>query len=159
MDCRIASWREYLRSVPLHCLLLSISLWLREFFLTGLILQKCFHFKKKAMIMCLTITGWYLCCHLSQKLSKIVLIQDEYCFPNQNLSYDGQYGFRKIYSSELAVVELVVRIHLYMGKGRIPLLGFLQGIWHCRSFHSFDQVEFILIFWLCFNVVAKLLIP
>ena len=78
------------------------------------------------MIICLTITGRYLCSHPSQKSSKKVFIQVYDYFLKQKLFYDGQYGFRKIHSTELAAVELVDRIRLYLDKGQIPLSVFLD---------------------------------
>ena len=89
------------------------------------------------MIMCLIITGQYLCCHLSRKsLKKVVFIQVNDYFLKQNLLYDGQNGFRKILSTELAVVELVDRIRLYMDKGQIPLSVFLDLI---KAFDTLDH--------------------
>ena len=43
-----------------------------------------------------------------------------------NNNIDGQYGFRKIHSTELAAVELVDRIRMYLDKGQIPLSVFLD---------------------------------
>ena len=75
------------------------------------------------MIMCLIITGQYLCCHLSSVV--IYSFFSDY-FLKQNLLYDGQCGFQKIHSTELAAIELVDRIHLYMNKGQIPLSVFVD---------------------------------
>ena len=75
--------------------------------------------------MCLRITDQYRCCNLSRKLSKKVFIQVYDYFSKQNLLNDVQYGFRKIHFTELATVELVDRIRLYMDKGQIPLSVFL----------------------------------
>ena len=58
---------------------------------------------------------------ISKVVEKIVFIQFYDYFSKQNLLYDGQYGFRKIHSTELTAVELVDRIRLYMDKGQIPL--------------------------------------
>ena len=63
---------------------------------------------------------------ISKVVEKIVFIQVYDYFSKQNLLYDGQYGFRKIHSTELAAVELVDRIRLYMDKSQIPLSVFLD---------------------------------
>ena len=63
---------------------------------------------------------------ISKVVEKIVFIQVYDYFSKQNLLYDGQYGFRKIHSTELAAVELVDRIRLYLDKGQIPLSVFLD---------------------------------
>ena len=47
---------------------------------------------------------------ISNVVKKIVFIQVYDYFSKQKLSYDGQYGFRKTHSTELATVELVDRI-------------------------------------------------
>ena len=102
-----------------------ISLWLQKFFMTSFRLQKWFHFSRKEMTMCLIITGQYLCCPLSRKLSK-------------NSFYSGLRLFFKteyviwwpVWLSKntfhLAAVELVDRIRLYMDKGQIPLSVYLD---------------------------------
>ena len=63
---------------------------------------------------------------ISKVVDKIVFIQVYDYFSKQKLLYDGQYGFRKIHSTELAAVELVDRIRLYLDKGQIPLSVFLD---------------------------------
>ena len=63
---------------------------------------------------------------ISKIVEKIVFIQVYDYFSKQKLLYDGQYGFRKIHSTELAAVELVDRIRLYLDKGQIPLSVFLD---------------------------------
>ena len=63
---------------------------------------------------------------ISKVVEKIVFIQVYDYVSKQKLLYDGQYGFRKIHSSELAAVELVDRIRLYLDKGQIPLSVFLD---------------------------------
>ena len=64
---------------------------------------------------------------ISKVVEKIVFIQVYDHFLKQKLLYDGQYGFRKIHSTELAAVESVDRIRLYLDKGQIPLSVF----WIC----------------------------
>ena len=63
---------------------------------------------------------------ISKVVEKIVFIQVYDYFSKQKLLYDGQYGFWKIHSTELAAVELVDRIRLYLDKGQIPLSVFLD---------------------------------
>ena len=63
---------------------------------------------------------------ISKVVEKIVFIQVYDYVSKQKLLYDGQYGFRKIHSSELAAIELVDRIHLYLDKGQLPLSVFLD---------------------------------
>ena len=63
---------------------------------------------------------------ISKVVEKIVFIKVYDYFSKQNLLYDCQYGFRKIHSTELATVDLIDRIRLYLDRGQIPLSVFLD---------------------------------
>ena len=59
-------------------------------------------------------------------ISRVVFNQLYDYMHKNKLLYVSQYGFRKIHSTELASVELVDRIRLYIDIGKVPLSVFLD---------------------------------
>ena len=58
---------------------------------------------------------------ISKIFEKVILIQINQYFSNNNLYYSSQYGFRQSHSTELAVLEIVDKIAYQMDQDNIPL--------------------------------------
>ena len=63
---------------------------------------------------------------MSKIFEKVAFIQLYDYFNSNNLFYKSQYGFRSLYSTELASAEMVDRIHKHLDKGKIPISVFLD---------------------------------
>jgi len=63
---------------------------------------------------------------ISKVFEKIMFLQIENYFCENNLFYAGQYGFKKHHSCELAAIELVDRITLDIDNRKTPLAVFLD---------------------------------
>ena len=62
---------------------------------------------------------------ISKLFEKVIYRQLYKYFEDSNLFYEGQYGFRKSHSTELASLELVNRLSK-MDKGGVPLAIFID---------------------------------
>ena len=58
---------------------------------------------------------------ISKIFEKVILLQINHHFIENNLYYPSQYGFRQYHSTELTVLEIVDRILYQMDQDRIPL--------------------------------------
>jgi len=63
---------------------------------------------------------------LSKIFEKIILNQLLEYFNQNSLLYKSQYGFRKGFSTELAVLEFVDRVYTEMDRGNVPISVFLD---------------------------------
>lgn len=63
---------------------------------------------------------------ISKVFERVVHTQLFQYFSDNNLFYNHQYGFRKDYSTETAVLELVDRIHADLDERKLPLAIFLD---------------------------------
>ena len=63
---------------------------------------------------------------ISKVFEKVIFKQIHHYFKINNLYYSGQYGFREMHSTQLAVVELIDRIITDMDSGKVPLNIFID---------------------------------
>ena len=63
---------------------------------------------------------------MSKVFEKIAFKQLYDYFTSNNLLYSSQYGFRSLYSTELASAEMIDRIHKHLDSGKIPISIFLD---------------------------------
>ena len=63
---------------------------------------------------------------LSKIFEKVVFIQVYKYFVDNDLLYKGQYGFRKLHSTELAALEFTDKIITHLDQGKLPLAIFLD---------------------------------
>ena len=83
-------------------------------------------FKKKNMMHNISIiTPISLFCAISKVFEKVVSIQLYDCVNENVLSYKSQYGFRTLYSTETALLEITDIITKELDGGKLPLRFFL----------------------------------
>ena len=63
---------------------------------------------------------------ISKIFEKIAFTQVYDYFNSNGLFYKSQYGFRSLFSTELASVEIVDRVHRHLDTGKIPISVFLD---------------------------------
>ena len=70
---------------------------------------------------------------------RVVFNQINQCFVENNLLFDGQYGFMKHHSMRLAALELVDRISKSLDKKKCFYFPRpIRGVWHAGSQNTFE---------------------
>ena len=106
MDCRLISRWKYLRQLPLHCLLSSISLWLQGFFSDWLKIAKVIPlFKKEGDHVIDNYRPIFDVMYFENCRQNELLFMFTITLQSKLMSYDSQYGCRKIFSTELAALN------------------------------------------------------